>query len=273
MRYASGGFLLGAGSPSGSDTETSTLGIVQGHAYALLDVREIDGHRLLKLRNPWGRVEWKGDWSARSPLWTARMRTRLQEQNQGNSGNGGSGSGSRSADAVDGGSGVFWMCLADFVQHFARLYVCKLPSAGWQEVILRSEWKGRSAGGCSNHRTWALNPSFKLEIFRPTHVLVALAQDVGGGGGRGCDDVERFCIGMQMLTAGRFGMRVPAADSGAFINAREVSFDVQLEMASGAQATSFTLRPSTFEPGQECGFTLRVYSEHPCVVEELAPRA
>lgn len=36
LRYTRAGFLLGAGSPAGSDTETSEYGIVQGHACKLL---------------------------------------------------------------------------------------------------------------------------------------------------------------------------------------------------------------------------------------------
>ena len=52
------GYLLGAGSPSGKDTDTSREGIVQGHAYSLLRVceeRDAKGtHQLVQLRNPWG---------------------------------------------------------------------------------------------------------------------------------------------------------------------------------------------------------------------------
>jgi hypothetical protein len=46
---------MGAGTPAGSDDvkNASAMGIVQGHAYAILDVVEIDEHRLLQLRNPW----------------------------------------------------------------------------------------------------------------------------------------------------------------------------------------------------------------------------
>jgi len=50
-------------------------GIMSGHAYSLNDVFEIlneekEGerktHRLLRIRNPWGRGEWKGKWSDES---------------------------------------------------------------------------------------------------------------------------------------------------------------------------------------------------------------
>ncbi len=47
------GHLLGAGSHAGSDTTKSDLGIVQGHAYSILQVRELDEFKLMQLRNPW----------------------------------------------------------------------------------------------------------------------------------------------------------------------------------------------------------------------------
>ena len=33
------------------------------HAYAVLDVVEACGRRLVKLKNPWSHVRWKGDFS------------------------------------------------------------------------------------------------------------------------------------------------------------------------------------------------------------------
>ena len=47
------------------------IGILAGHAYYILDVFEISKPRgrkrkkskLLRIRNPWGRKEWKGKWS------------------------------------------------------------------------------------------------------------------------------------------------------------------------------------------------------------------
>ena len=33
--------------------------------------------RLLKLRNPHGHVEWEGDWSDNSPLWTPALKNQV----------------------------------------------------------------------------------------------------------------------------------------------------------------------------------------------------
>lgn len=50
-------------------------GIMTGHAYGILDVFELPDknmvnprktHRLLRVRNPWGKMEWKGKWSDKS---------------------------------------------------------------------------------------------------------------------------------------------------------------------------------------------------------------
>jgi hypothetical protein len=33
--------------------------LLQGHAYTVIGVREVDGFQLVHLRNPWGRFEWQ----------------------------------------------------------------------------------------------------------------------------------------------------------------------------------------------------------------------
>lgn len=109
LRFKQEGFLLGAGSPSGSDVHVSSSGIVQGHAYSILQVmgesfvsttstfiigmnfndhyhcchkfqvREVDGHKLVQIRNPWANeVEWNGPWSDSSPEWTDRIKHKLK---------------------------------------------------------------------------------------------------------------------------------------------------------------------------------------------------
>lgn len=63
-------------------------GIMSGHAYAVMDLREVVDDkgkkiRLVKVRNPWGSHEWTGDWSDNSPLWTPRLLKELDQTAEG----------------------------------------------------------------------------------------------------------------------------------------------------------------------------------------------
>lgn len=68
-------YLFGGGSKP-----TGTKGMVGGHAYAVLEAWEEGDLKLLKLRNPWGEVEWEGDWSDGSKLWTPEMMIKLKRK-------------------------------------------------------------------------------------------------------------------------------------------------------------------------------------------------
>ncbi|TXI91401.1 MAG: hypothetical protein E6Q33_10395 [Neisseriales bacterium] len=46
---------MGAGTPPHEQGDTAEIdGIFQGHAYLVLDVRNLDGNRIIKVRNPHG---------------------------------------------------------------------------------------------------------------------------------------------------------------------------------------------------------------------------
>ena len=49
-------------------------GIVAGHAYSLLQVYNIKGVKLYKIRNPWGSFEWDGTYSSNSRKWTPELK-------------------------------------------------------------------------------------------------------------------------------------------------------------------------------------------------------
>jgi hypothetical protein len=76
-----------------SASDESENGIVGTHGYSVMELREVDGHRLVKLRNPWGtnsdsvdyenfnnRGEWRGAWSDGSKEWTPRYKKLLNHQ-------------------------------------------------------------------------------------------------------------------------------------------------------------------------------------------------
>ena len=69
------GFLISASTP-GEDRWTETGGpnkqggLVPGHAYSVIQVKEYEDNKLLNIRNPWGSFEWDGAWSDNHENWT-----------------------------------------------------------------------------------------------------------------------------------------------------------------------------------------------------------
>lgn len=131
------------------------VGLVGGHAYSILDVRETmtatgEVVRLLRVRNPHGCTEWNGDWSDQSELWsqlissgcnggsksTAHLplcpygarcyRTNPQHREQYRHGSADDGLFERSG--VD--DGTFWIDYTKFMMGFSHVDVC-YAFRGW----------------------------------------------------------------------------------------------------------------------------------------------
>jgi len=132
LKYRSNGYILGAGTGASSlaDKEIQDMGIVFEAAYSIYDVREVQGHQLLKLRYPPGdRPRWKGDWSESSPLWNAKLRMKMGVKE-------------KSAD-----DNSFYMSFDDFCNVFRYLYVCKYYTPGrWTEISLPGIWQKANVG-------------------------------------------------------------------------------------------------------------------------------
>ena len=138
------GVLLGAGSPSHpeGDRAKSSTGIVQGHAYSVLKLIEVDKLKLICLRNPWGQGEWKGDWSDSSELWNPRMKNLCGF-----------------SDLVE--DGIFWMDFNDFCHEFDEIYICRIynKSNKWESILIEDKWEGKYAGGLPTKE----NPRARIE--------------------------------------------------------------------------------------------------------------
>ena len=175
-KYASSGCIMGAGTRGvdntrkegrpGDRNDEKQTGIVPGHAYSILDVRSCFGHRLLKLRNPWGAFEWKGDWSDGSSMWSKHPLVRALIRPE---------SFRKGSDKDDG---IFWISWEDFLKYFSSIDVC-LTSSGMHDLNLHV-YEGASFLGpmigcivgcftywvccCGLFKLWCSRPSNKTFI-------------------------------------------------------------------------------------------------------------
>ncbi|XP_023804848.1 calpain-1 catalytic subunit [Oryzias latipes] len=264
---------------SSTDREAVTFKkLVKGHAYSLTGVDEVmyrgNLTRLVRMRNPWGEMEWTGPWSDDSKEWSyvdSSVRDRLQNRSE---------------------DGEFWMAFSDFLREFSRVEICNLTADAldntqmkkWSSSLFQGEWRrGSTAGGCRNYpATFWLNPQFKISLQHPDvsgkpdcSFLVGLMQK---------DRRKKRQEGKDMETIGFALYEVPdefkgssnvhlkrdfflthasSARSELFINLREVSSRLRLP------AGEYIVVPSTFEPNKEADFVLRVFSEKPADSEEL----
>uniref|UniRef100_A0A8D3BHN8 Calpain 8 n=1 Tax=Scophthalmus maximus TaxID=52904 RepID=A0A8D3BHN8_SCOMX len=259
---------------SSYDTEAITgQKLVKGHAYSVTAAERVlrcgSSVELLRIRNPWGQVEWTGAWSDESTEWDDVEEEERRKLDH-------------SAD-----DGEFWMSYADFLQQFSRLDICNLTPdtltsdevGRWNCAEFEGVWRvGSTAGGCRNNAaTFCSNPQFLVrlqDVDDDPHdgedgctVLVGLMQK---------DTRRERRFGRDLNTIGFTIYKVPdefegrsnvhlgpdvllrtaaVARSQNFINLREV-FD-RFKLPPG----EYIIIPSTFDPHLKGSFILRVFTE------------
>ena len=130
------------------------LGLITGHAYQILEVKTAGGLKFMKLRNPWGRYEWKGDYSDKSDKWTPTLKKQLEYENS------------------DDGS--FWMLYDDFIKYFSELSYSLPENKNWNVKSVcgvidgyldkRSPCGGTKGAGCL--------PQWSVKFTKPTEVRI-----------------------------------------------------------------------------------------------------
>uniref|UniRef100_G3NNP2 Calpain-3 n=1 Tax=Gasterosteus aculeatus aculeatus TaxID=481459 RepID=G3NNP2_GASAC len=266
--------------PARFETRTAT-GLVKGHAYSVTAVDEVKRKdskvRLVRLRNPWGQVEWNGPWSDNSKEWanlSAAEKEKLQHQS-----------------AEDG---EFWMSFEDFKKNYTKIEICNLtPDAleddkihKWTVSVNEGRWvKGCSAGGCRNYPdTFWTNPQYRLRLLEEdddpednevgcTFVVALMQKNRRKERKMGAN---LFTIGFaiyevmhgnkQHMQKDFFVFSSSKARCKSYINLREVTQRFRLSPGE------YVIVPSTYEPHQEGEFILRVFSEKKNTSEEIENR-
>ncbi|XP_064608761.1 calpain-15-like [Liolophura sinensis] len=148
------GFLMGASCGGGNmvinKIEYENLGLRPRHAYSILDVKSVEGYRLVRLRNPWGQFSWQGDWSDLSAHWNKVSPAAREEM------------------MLHGDSeGIFWMAFEDMLKYFDSIDVCKI----------RQDWNESRIHGTFPNNAGEPISVVMLTVYIPVEVEVGLFQE------------------------------------------------------------------------------------------------
>lgn len=125
-------------------------GIVSQHAYAILDTYEGHGHRLVKMRNPWGSSEWTGPWSDGSKEWNSEWFDRLNHK--------------------FGDDGIFWISYEDMLRKYKYLDRTRIFSSEWN---VAQQWTSVQVPW---NTTDYQQTRFQLDVPKDTDAVIVLTQ-------------------------------------------------------------------------------------------------
>ncbi|XP_062296654.1 calpain-1 catalytic subunit-like [Scomber scombrus] len=262
--------LMSCGTPQGETSDNTVLpnGLVQGHAYTITGVKQMMSQgkpvHLLRLWNPWGKGEWKGDWSDLSSLWQTVSAQDREE----------------CLSVAD--DGEFWMTLKDFCKFYVDLDICCTSpdfldggsSGHWKTSVYEGRWvAGTTAGGCTNNRdSFWTNPQYRVKVDGDNfekdgekNMLVSLMQKPDKRNRRlvqnlhigfGIYEVTEKDKGqMGKFPASFFSTRAPVAQTKTYMNARDVMEFIMLKPGE------YVIVPSTFNPNDTASFLLTILSK------------
>ncbi|KAJ5316813.1 hypothetical protein N7508_001321 [Penicillium antarcticum] len=124
-------------------------GISENHSYSIMEAREIDGHRLLRLRNPWGRKEWHGAWGDGSKEWTPEWMERLGHK--------------------FGNDGFFWISYRDLLKKYQHFDRTRLFGPEW---IITQQWTTLNVPWSADYHS----TKFMMDVTKSGPVVIVLSQ-------------------------------------------------------------------------------------------------
>jgi len=176
-------------------------GIVEQHAYSVMRAVEMDGERLLLLKNPWGRSEWKGPWSDGSKEWTPDWLKKL--------------------DHRFGDDGAFWISYKDLLRKYQNFDRTRLFGPDWKVAAC---WTTLSVPWTIEYH----DTKFAFTLAKPGPVVIVLSQ-LDDRYFRGLEGKYGFSLAFRVHKAGHDDYLVRT--QGSYCMRR--SINVELNLAAG----------------------------------------
>jgi calpain-15 len=215
------GFVMSVSSP-GEDQSVENPrtalphGILPGHAYTLLACKEFKRTNLVNLRNPWGKLEWEGDWSDSSPLWTEEMRQQVDP-------------------VFDENDGNFWMSFEDIIDQFSNLNVCKVKN--WDEVRIKGKFVRVQDLQDASIELVMSKWYYSIDVTTPTRVFIGIHQED--------ERVIGVALRRRYLDIGIVVLRRLQDGSISIVYAQELEIDREVELEITLDPGSYIILPRT----------------------------
>jgi calpain-7 len=234
-----------------SDEEAESLGLVTGHAYAVLDVvQTTSGVKLLQLKNPWQRKSWKGKYS---PWDVASWRGSLRKE-----------VGYDPIEAAQHDDGIFYIAWEDILLYFRNLQLSWNPRLFSYRMTTHGMWP-ESQGLKNDTFNVGENPQYILQlsdeaVARKPTVWVLLSRHVNKQEQEG-DEVDDFLtVHLVRNTAKRDRIWYPHGPktlvNGAYTNNPHVLLRYDI---SGPEDKFVSLVLSQHEKSHDLAYTISCY--------------
>lgn len=236
-----------------SEAQAERSGLVPTHAYAVLDVRLVQGKRLVQLKNPWSHVRWRGNYSELDTAhWTPELRKALDYD-------------PNSAQMFD--NGVFWIDYESILRFYDVFYLNWNPQMFSYTYCIHQSWSA-GVGPIKDAYNIGENPQFRLETTdNQGAVWVLLTRHITR-----IDDFRENTEYITVLVYKNEGNRVyypndpPPYIDGVRINSPHYLCKIVLTESSPRR---FTLVVSQYEKTNTIYYTLRAYATSPFTLAKI----
>ncbi|KAG8448049.1 hypothetical protein GDO86_015227 [Hymenochirus boettgeri] len=266
-------------SSSINDMEAVTpFGLVKDHAYSVTEIKKVPVGKknlcfgtsnklfMIRMRNPWGKREWRGPWSDESEEWNKVSKSEKT-----------------TLGLTVRDDGEFWMTFEDWCMNFRYVDVCRILNTSrlncykvWEKGEARGMWRINTdpllnrSGGCFNENTFFQNPQYTFEVKKDEdEVLISLQQKdqrtyrKEGKGNHFLIGFEIFKVELNRQYRIHKLHGQERAATSPYMNLRAIFLRKLLKQGK------YVIVPTTFQPDVTSNFLLRVFTDEPSNFREL----